>query len=163
MGRNLRGSRRDRAAHWVTEGKHEAQLMVSWGGVKSYTCILVRNDFDALDMASRLEDLPQHVLGDARVQASHIQGPFVRLRSGATRDVAGTATGWRHDIGAHWGADCSGNGVVVLRDADFVSASEHWQSVAAGLGCRHRNQVRRPRPRAGGQRKQNRPLRLMPV
>lgn len=117
MGRNLRG-RRDQAAQRVTQGKHEAQLVVSWGGAKSYTCILVRNDFDALDMASRLEDLPQHIFGDARVQASHIQGPFVRLRSGATRDVTGTATGWRHDIGAHGGADCSGNGVVVLGDDD---------------------------------------------
>lgn len=69
-------------------------------------------------MASGLKDLTQHVLGDAGVQASHIQGAFVRLGRGAARDIARSSAGRRHDVRAHGGADGRRDGVRVLRDDD---------------------------------------------
>ena len=83
-----------------------------------YSNVLVRNDLDALDVAGGLEDLAQDVLGDARVQASHIQCAFVRLGGGAARDVARPSAGGRHDVCAHGRADGRRDGIRVLRDDD---------------------------------------------
>jgi len=56
--------------------------------------ILVGNNLDTLDVASRLEDLTQDVLRDAGIQASDIQRALVRLRSCATaREVWGIVGG----------------------------------------------------------------------
>ena len=61
---------------------------------KQATYILVGNNLDTLDVASRLEDLTQDVLRDAGIQASDIQRALVRLRSCATaREVWGIVGG----------------------------------------------------------------------
>lgn len=71
--------------------------------------ILVRDDFDVLDVTSSLEDLTQNILGDTGIQATDIQGPLVRLWRGATRKWAPAgrgqdlvATHGRGDSGRDW-------------------------------------------------------------
>lgn len=83
-----------------------------------YTNVLVRNNLNALDVTSGLEDLAQDVLGDSRVQATHIQSSFVRLGSRTTRDIPSAAAGGRHDVCAHGRADGRRDGIRVLRDDD---------------------------------------------
>jgi hypothetical protein len=63
-------------------------------------CGLVRDNLDALDVASGLENLAQNVLGDTGVQASDIQCPLVRLRRSTARGVTSSAGG-RHDTTRH--------------------------------------------------------------
>ncbi len=79
---------------------------------------LVGDDLNALDVASSLEDLAQHVLGDPRVESTNVQGSFVRLGRGTARSIARTSTGagGRHDTAGHGRADGSWDGVRVLRD-----------------------------------------------
>lgn len=43
---------------------------------------LVRDDLDALDVASRLEDLAQNILRDTGIQSTNIQRPLVGLGRG---------------------------------------------------------------------------------
>jgi hypothetical protein len=57
---------------------------------------LVRDDLDALNVASRLEDLTQHIFRDAWVQSSHVQRALVRLGGCTTGHVARAAAGGRH-------------------------------------------------------------------
>jgi hypothetical protein len=80
--------------------------------------ILVRDDLNTLDVTGRLENLTKHVLGDPRIQPTNIQGSFVRFRGGATRDVAWSTAGRRHDIGAHRRANGRRDRVRILRDDD---------------------------------------------
>ena len=67
-------------------------------------------------MAGGLENLAQHILGDSGIESTHIQCPFVWLRSGASRDVARLAAGGRHGIARHGRADGRRDGIVVLWD-----------------------------------------------
>jgi hypothetical protein len=92
-------------------------------GVVSYrrrTDGLVWNNLDALDVASRLEDLTQHIFSYSGVQSSHIQGSLVRFGRGATRDVAWSTTARRHGVQARVArqgrAHGGGDGVRVLGD-----------------------------------------------
>lgn len=98
------------------------------------TCILVRNDLDTLNMAGGLEDLAQDVLGDPGVQATHIQGTLVRLRSSATTE-GGTAAGG-HDAAlvaaaTHRGSDCGRDRVGVLRN--MQGRGRHVRRVRASV------------------------------
>jgi hypothetical protein len=81
---------------------------------------LVWDDLDALDVASRLEDLPQHVLGDAGVESAHVQSALVGLGSRATGDVARASAAGRHAVQARVAgqgrAHGGGDRVRVLRD-----------------------------------------------
>jgi hypothetical protein len=80
---------------------------------------LVRDNLNTLDVAGRLEDLAQNVLGDSGVQSTNIQGPLVGLRRGATRGVGRAASARRgHDPSRHGRADGSRDWVRVLRDDD---------------------------------------------
>jgi hypothetical protein len=81
---------------------------------------LVGDNLDALDVASRLEDLAQDVFRDTGVESTNVQGALVWLRGGATRGIARTSTsaGGRHDTTRHGGADGGGDGVGVLGDDD---------------------------------------------
>jgi hypothetical protein len=92
---------------------HSGRVSYRWR-----TCSLVGNDLDALDVASGLEDLTQHVLSDSGVQSTNIQRALVRLRGSATRNVARLAAGRGHGVGAHGRADGGRDRVVVLRDDD---------------------------------------------
>lgn len=82
------------------------------------TYILVRNDFDVLDMTSGLEDLTEHIFSDSWVKTPNIQGPLVRLRGCATNEAACTVR--RHDasIFSHGRGYRCRNGIRILWDDD---------------------------------------------
>ena len=89
------------------------------------TDIFVWDDLDALDVAGGLKNLAKDVLRNPRIQPSHVQGAFVRLRGSAARDVARPAAGGRHNAGAHGRADGGRDGIVVLRDDDGRERRRH--------------------------------------
>lgn len=93
---------------------------------------LVRDDLNALDVASGLEDLTENIFGHTRVESTNVQSPFVRLRGGTARSVAGASSaGRRHDSTRHGRADSSRDGVRVLRDDDRSEGGRrHVLSVA---------------------------------
>jgi len=72
-----------------------------------HTHVLVRDDLHALHVAGRLEDLLQHVLGHAGVQAADVEGALVGLRGGTTRGGA---------VGRGDGAEGRRHAVVVRRN-----------------------------------------------
>ena len=83
---------------------------------------LVRDDLDALDVASRLENLTQHFFSYSRVQSSHVEGSLVRFGRGATGHVAWPATARRHGVQARVAGQGrshgSWDGIRVLGDHD---------------------------------------------
>lgn len=110
---------------------------------------LVGDNLDTLNVARRLENLAQHVLGDARVQSTDIEGPFVRLGSGAARSIARPATGGGHGVARHGRADGSWDWIVVLRN-NYRSKLRGRHvllvpAVVAGSGCRRRRGRQRSR------------------
>ncbi len=55
------------------------------------TYILVRNDFDILDMTGGFEDLSKDILCNPRIKTSYIQSAFVRFGSRTSSKATGTA------------------------------------------------------------------------
>ena len=105
------------------------------------THVLIRDDLNALNMASGLKDLAQHILRDAGVQSSHVQRPLVRFR-GCTASIGGSAGG-RHDAAlvsasTHGRGDGRRDGVVVLRDMERRRRHMRWIGTALPVfvaGC----------------------------
>jgi hypothetical protein len=86
------------------------------------TYILVRNDFDILDMTGCLKNLTEDIFGDSWVQTANVQCALVWLR-GCTSCEASLAI-WRHHapILAHWRGDRGRDRVGILWDDD------RWES-----------------------------------
>jgi len=80
------------------------------------TYVLVRNDFDILNMAGGLENLPEHILCNTWIKPSDIQRALVRFWGSTTHEAASAA--WRHHPTRHWRCDGSRDRVRVLRDDD---------------------------------------------
>lgn len=84
--------------------------------VGAQTYVLVGNDLDRDDVASRLKDLTENILSQTRIQPTNVKSTLVRFRGCATHVAA--CRGRRHDAARHGGADGGGNGVGVLRNYD---------------------------------------------
>jgi hypothetical protein len=89
----------------------------------------VWNDLNALDVASRLENLTQHIFSYSGVQSSHVEGSLVRFGRGATGHVA-------------WSAARRHHGVVVPRVAGQGRAHGGWDGIVV-LGDHHGRERRR--------------------
>jgi len=83
------------------------------------TYILVRNDFDVLDMTSGLEDLTEHIFSNSWVKAPNVQGPLVRLRGCATNEAACTIRRHHASIFSHGRGYRGRNGIGVLGYDDW--------------------------------------------
>lgn len=102
------------------------------------THVLVRNNLDVLYVTSSLEDLAQHILRDAGIQAADVQRPLIRLGGGAARERA--AARRRHDLIARHGRGNSGrDGVRVGRDVQrrrrHVGVGAVLAVLVAGSAC----------------------------
>jgi len=81
------------------------------------TYVLVRDDLDILHVSGGLENLPQDLLGDPRVQATHVKGSLVGLRGGAPDGTAGAHRRTK-TVEAVGVGHVHGERVVVLRDVE---------------------------------------------
>jgi hypothetical protein len=85
------------------------------------TYILVRDDFDALNVTRGLEYLLQNLFRNPRVQPTNIKCSFVRLRR---RTSHAARADWRSDAAVTTGESLDSilqigmDGAIVLRDAD---------------------------------------------
>jgi len=66
------------------------------------TYILVWNDFNILDMPSRLKDLSKHIFCDSWIQTSNVQCTLVRLGSRATNESSSAIRRHNTSILSHW-------------------------------------------------------------
>jgi hypothetical protein len=80
------------------------------------TYILIRNDFDVLDMPRSFKDLPENILRDPRVQSPNIQRTLVRFWRGSADKP--TSTSRRHNSATtrHGRGDSCRDRVGVLRN-----------------------------------------------
>ena len=81
--------------------------------------VLVGDDLDVLNVAGRLKDLAEDVLGNPLVETAHIERPLVGFR-GRAPGKGGGAGGRHHPalVAANGRGDGSRNGVVVLRNVE---------------------------------------------
>ena len=59
------------------------------------THIFIRDDLHTLHVPYGLEDLPQHIVGHARLKAADVESALVRLRGGTAYEASGAASGVR--------------------------------------------------------------------
>lgn len=76
--------------------------------------VLIRNDLDTDDMASRLKDLLQNILSHPRVKATDIQSPLVWFRGSTAYETTGAGRG--HHVSGHGRGNGGRDGVGVLRN-----------------------------------------------
>jgi hypothetical protein len=99
------------------------------GGIAGYVYVFVRDNFDALDMASGFKNLFQNLLGNARIHSANIQRSLVWLGCG-TADEPPSRSGRGHTGNRHRRSDGRRNRVCVLRDNDW---GKRWRRHMAGL------------------------------
>lgn len=81
------------------------------------TYVLVRDDLDVLHVSSGLEDLPENLFGNPRVQTANVQSSFVGL-GGSAPDGAASAHGRSKAVEAVGIRHVHRERVVVLGDVE---------------------------------------------
>lgn len=93
------------------------------------TYILVRNDFDVLDVSSGFEDLSKHIFRNSWIQTSNIQCALIWLWSSTSNKASCTIRG-HHPILSHGRAYSGRDRIGVLRNND---GREGWRGHVRAL------------------------------